>query len=117
MPPAAPLGLPPIPGELKSVTPYLQRAEEIKPQDPVIAYWCAYYAAQQGIAIELKDKAAARPFLFALLDLLERMKAELGQNDAIHDEAASAAYVENFALRVFTVADNEDRKGKATRCV
>lgn len=45
------------------------------------------------------------------------MKSEVGANDAIDMEAASAAYVENFALRVFTSADNEDRAGKATRCV
>ena len=44
------------------------------------------------------------------------MKTEIGQNDAIEDDAASAAYVENFALRVFSLADNEDRRGNADRC-
>lgn len=34
------LGLPPVPPELKSTTTYLQRAEELKVQDPVVAYWC-----------------------------------------------------------------------------
>ena len=33
------------------------------------------------------------------------------------DDAAGKAYVENFALKVFVGADNEDRAGKATRCV
>ena len=75
----------------------------------------AYYAAQQGIALKLKDSAARR-FLFELLGLLERMKADLGPNDAVHDEPASAAYIENFALRVFAGADNEDRSGNITRC-
>lgn len=74
----------------------------------------AYYAAQLGIALKVKDHAS-RTFLFDLLGLLERMKTDLGQNDAVHDEAASAAYVENFAIRVFTMADVEDRKGNATR--
>ena len=45
------------------------------------------------------------------------MKTEIGPNDAIDDESASSAYVENFALRVFAGADNEDRKGNATRYV
>ncbi|KAF7799279.1 hypothetical protein EIP86_010511 [Pleurotus ostreatoroseus] len=108
------LGLPPIPSELKSVGPYLQRAEEVKSQDPVISYWCAYYAAQLGIGLKLKDHAS-RAFLLDLLELLERMKTEIGQNDAIEDDAASAAYVENFALRVFSAADNEDRRGNANR--
>ena len=76
----------------------------------------AYYAAQVGIALKLKDNGA-RMFLLHLLDTLEQMKAEICPNDAIDDESASSAYVENFALRVFVAADNEDRKGSATRCV
>ena len=43
------------------------------------------------------------------------MKKELKNNDAIENEAAGAAYVENFALRVFGMADNEDRRGDASR--
>lgn len=50
-----------------------------------------------------------------VLDLLEKMKVEIGPSDAVDMEAASAAYVENFALKVFGLADNEDRQGKATR--
>lgn len=34
------LGLPTIPHDLKPMTAYLQRAEELKAQDPVISYWC-----------------------------------------------------------------------------
>ena len=75
----------------------------------------AYFAAQLGIGLKLKD-SAARHFLFDLLGLLERIKTDLGANDAVHDEAASAAYIENFALRVFANADAEDRKGNSTRC-
>lgn len=39
------------------------------------------------------------------------MKALLADNDAIQNEAAGAAYVENFALKVFMSADNDDRNG------
>ncbi|KAH9846845.1 Vta1 like-domain-containing protein [Lenzites betulinus] len=108
------LALPATPPELRAVTPFLQRADELAAKDPVMAYWCAYYAAQQGIARKVKD-SAARHFLFELLGLLEKMKTDLGANDAVHDEPASAAYIENFALRVFAGADSEDRKGGATR--
>ena len=76
----------------------------------------AYYAAQQGIALKVKE-SPARHFLFDLLGLLEKMKTDLGPNDAVHDEPASAAYVENFALRVFAGADNEDRSGNITKYV
>nr|VWO94217.1 N/A [Ganoderma boninense] len=108
------LSLPPIPPELKPIAPYLQRADEIAANDPVISYWCAYYAAQQGIALKVKE-SSARHFLFDLLGLLEKLKNDIGANDAVHDEPASAAYVENFALRVFTGADNEDRRSKITK--
>ncbi|EPQ60342.1 DUF605-domain-containing protein [Gloeophyllum trabeum ATCC 11539] len=115
------LGLPPVPPELKAIIPYVQRADELSSRDPIMSYWCAYTAAQTGIA--LKSKApAARTYLFALLSLLEKMKAEVvntlgkaGGADAVEDEAASAAYVENFGLRVFEGADSEDRRGMATR--
>lgn len=43
------------------------------------------------------------------------MKEEVGPSDAIQVEAVSSAYVENFALKIFGMADNEDRKGEATR--
>ena len=76
----------------------------------------AYYAAQVGIT--LKPKApASRTYLIGLLDALERMKSAIGDNDAVHDESAAGAYVENFALKVFAMADNEDRRGEATRYV
>ena len=44
------------------------------------------------------------------------MKAALSDNEAATDDAAAAAYVENFAVKLFVQADNEDRSGKGTRC-
>lgn len=81
-----------------------------------MAYWCAYYAAQVGISIKAKDNSS-RDVLFSLLGILERLKKDIGPSDAIDIEAASSAYVENFALRVFAMADNEDRSGDASRFV
>lgn len=40
------------------------------------------------------------------------MKALLSSNDAVTNEAVGAAYIENFALKVFMSADNDDRAGK-----
>ncbi|TFK56740.1 DUF605-domain-containing protein [Heliocybe sulcata] len=115
------LGLGTVPADLKSIASYMQRADELAGRDPIMSYWCAYAAAQTGIA--LKSKATpARTYLFSLLSLLERMKSDVvstlgktGGADAVEDEAASAAYVENFGLRVFEGADAEDRRGLATR--
>ncbi|KAL6310127.1 Vta1 like-domain-containing protein [Sparassis latifolia] len=108
------LQLPPVPAELKSISPFLQRSDELAAKDPVMAYWCAYHAAQLGIALKPKEHPS-REFLFALLGVLEQTKKDAGPNDAIDDESASSAYIENFALKVFAIADNEDRRGNATR--
>lgn len=75
-----------------------------------------YHAAQIGISYTGKDHTT-NVFLGSLLDVLERMKRELASHDAIRDENVASAYVENFALKVFSAADNEDRAGKATRSV
>ena len=124
--------LPPVPPPLKSIAPYLQRAEELRTQDPIIAYSCkynhlcrytnyctyfsegAYHAAQIGISLKARDPASSN-LLNALLGALEQTKTEIGPNDAIDNELASSAYVENFALKVFASADNEDRNAHATR--
>ncbi|EKM84108.1 hypothetical protein AGABI1DRAFT_117552 [Agaricus bisporus var. burnettii JB137-S8] len=108
------LGLPPISPDLRPIVPYLQRADELKVHEPIIAYWCAYYAAQLGLGLKARDNAS-RDVLFKLLGVLEHMKQEIGSVDAIEVEAASAAFVENFALKVFQSADNEDRRGAVTR--
>jgi vacuolar protein sorting-associated protein VTA1 len=74
----------------------------------------AYYAAQIGISLKAAS-ASNRTFLAALLTTLENLRLTLGSTDAITDESASSAYIENFALKVFAFADNEDRRGAATR--
>lgn len=43
------------------------------------------------------------------------MKVELAHNETVTDDAAAAAYVENFADKIFRQADDEDRTGRATR--
>ncbi|KAF7303308.1 hypothetical protein MKEN_01294900 [Mycena kentingensis (nom. inval.)] len=102
------------PPALKPIAPFLQRADELRSQDPIVAYWCTYYAAQVGISLKAKD-SASRDYLFELLGNLEKMKEQIGPSDALDTESVSAAYVENFALRVFAMADNEDRSGAGNR--
>ncbi|KAH7917711.1 hypothetical protein BV22DRAFT_980423, partial [Leucogyrophana mollusca] len=73
-----------------------------------------WLAAQVGISLKAKFNAS-RNLPLELLGALERLKTDIGPNDAVDSEAASAAYVENFALKVFRMADDEDREGQATR--
>lgn len=42
---------------------------------------------------------------------VNQMKVILKDNDAVTSDAAGAAYIENFALKVFMSADNDDRNG------
>ncbi|ETS62865.1 hypothetical protein PaG_02623 [Moesziomyces aphidis] len=106
--------LPNPPAQLKALLPFVQRANELRTADKVIAYWCCYYAAQLGISGNPSDKEA-KMYLLTLMDTLEDLKSKLADNDAVTNDAASSAYVENFALKVFVGADNQDRAGKATR--
>mgnify|MGYP002715120124 FL=1 len=41
----------------------------------------------------------------------------MGDNDAVTNDTAGYAYLENFALNIFLGADNEDREGRATKYV
>jgi vacuolar protein sorting-associated protein VTA1 len=81
---------------------------------PTRSFVGAYYAAQVGISLKAVS-TPNRAFLAALLTSLENIRSSVGSSDAITVESAASAYVENFALRVFSSADNEDRHGVPTR--
>lgn len=57
----------------------------------------------------------SRVFLLNLLDQLEALKSSLADQEAITNDIVAQAYLTNFAERVFSGADNEDRQGSATR--
>lgn len=54
---------------------------------------------------------------YVLSPLTDQLKAELSTQEAVQSETVAYAYVENFALRIFLGADNEDRQGHATKYV
>ncbi|KAI8369720.1 Vta1 like-domain-containing protein [Blakeslea trispora] len=92
-----------IPTELKFISPYIQRAQELANRDPIVSY---YAMAKGARTKETKD------YLFQLLDTLE---AKTIDDEAITNDLVGYAHVENFALKVFLNADNEDRAGKASK--
>jgi uncharacterized membrane-anchored protein YjiN (DUF445 family) len=49
-----------------------------------------------------------------LMDKLEKTKAEQATNDAIHDDMAAQAYVEQFAQDTFQRAENAVKASKVT---
>ncbi|WVR09074.1 hypothetical protein IAU60_006135 [Kwoniella sp. DSM 27419] len=99
-----------VPEGLKGCEQILRRAKEIKKVEPVVAYWCCFSAAQKALNVKQRTKEETL-FLMSVIDALEQMKVVLANNEAITSEAAGAALVEAFALKVFMNADNNDRAG------
>ncbi|XP_015670788.1 vacuolar protein sorting-associated protein VTA1 homolog [Protobothrops mucrosquamatus] len=107
----AAVGLPPLPPQFKPVQHFLRTAQELDKREPVVAYYCRLYAMQTGMKIDSKNPEC-RKFLCKLMDQLEAMKKEFGDNEAITQEIVGCAHVENYALKMFLYADNEDRAGQ-----
>uniref|UniRef100_A0A8C3GUF5 Vacuolar protein sorting-associated protein VTA1 homolog n=1 Tax=Corvus moneduloides TaxID=1196302 RepID=A0A8C3GUF5_CORMO len=103
--------LPPLPPQLKSIQHHLRTAQELDKREPVVAYYCRLYAMQTGMKIDSKTPEC-RKFLSKLMDQLEAMKKQFGDNEAITQEIVGSAHVENYALKMFLYADNEDRAGQ-----
>ncbi|XP_065209038.1 vacuolar protein sorting-associated protein VTA1 homolog [Planococcus citri] len=102
--------LPPCPESLRNVQPYLKVALEHDERNPVISYWSRIYALQLALTID-KKSTEAKQFLLPLMDWLEKTKRSSANNELITSEAAAQAFVENYALKLFIWADNNDRGG------
>ncbi|XP_007947003.1 vacuolar protein sorting-associated protein VTA1 homolog [Orycteropus afer afer] len=103
--------LPPLPPQFKSIQHHLRTAQEHDKRDAVVAYYCRLYAMQTGMKIDSKTPEC-RKFLSKLMDQLEALKKQLGDNEAITQEIVGSAHLENYALKMFLYADNEDRAGR-----
>lgn len=105
-----------VPDELSSITPFLSRATELKTREPIISYYCSFYAAQLAISVASKS-SQCQSFLMNLLDELEKEKSSLilQYEDIMSNDLVGFAHVSNFAYKVFMTADNEDRASKSSR--
>lgn len=99
---------PQCPASLKSIQHYLKTAVEHDQRDPVISYWCRLYALQCALKIDKKSDEA-KLLLVRLMDWLESQKRTLSDNEAITNEIAAQAHIENYALKLFVYADTQDR--------
>uniref|UniRef100_A0A3B3ZY63 Uncharacterized protein n=1 Tax=Periophthalmus magnuspinnatus TaxID=409849 RepID=A0A3B3ZY63_9GOBI len=100
-----------LPAPLKAVQHHLRTAQEHEKRDPVVAYYCRLYAMQTGMKLDSKTPEC-RQFLVKLMDQLETMKKELKNEESITQEVVGNAHIENYALKMFLYADNEDRQRK-----
>ncbi|GIY71178.1 vacuolar protein sorting-associated protein VTA1 homolog [Caerostris extrusa] len=104
------------PAGLKAIQPYLKIAEEHEKRDPSITYWCRFYAVQSGLKI--KDKSPENSvFFLKLMDWLESIKKLKHDDETISNEVVAQAHIENYALKLFLWADNEDRAGRFNKNV
>jgi len=106
-----------IPPELKKITPYIRRAEELEkatanasPESRLVAYYLRQYAVQQGIPLAASS-SAAKTCLGKILADLESEKAAM--DNFTKEEAGFLC--RQFAQKIFDKADLEDRDGAATK--
>lgn len=96
------------PPSLKAIQHYLKTAAEHDGRDPVISYWCRLFALQTALKIDRKSDEA-KIMLKAIMDWLEKEKKCLSDNEAITNDIAAQAHIENYALKLFLWADTQDR--------
>ena len=103
-----------IPPELKKITPYVRRAEELdrdkgNPESRLVAYYCRQFAVHTGIALATSADGKG-----CLGELLRNMEGEKAAMDTFtRDE--SKFLCQKFAEKIFDKADQEDRSGGSNR--
>ncbi|XP_032755253.1 vacuolar protein sorting-associated protein VTA1 homolog [Rattus rattus] len=100
-----------LPVQLKSIQHHLRKVQEHDKRDIVVAYYCLLYGMQTGMKIDSKTPGC-RKFLSKLMDQLETLKKQLGDNETVTQEIDGCAHLENYALKMFWYTDNEDRAGR-----
>lgn len=107
-----------IPAKLKTadVQRFATRAAQLEKYRPVVSYWLEYFVLQVILNKQLHttdDEIQA--YTLQLLDKVEAYKADNASNDAVVDDVAARAYMEEFALETFQRAENAQRENKVTR--
>lgn len=106
-----------VPPTFKTLLPFIRRAEELdrdtsRPESKLIAYFCRQYAMELGIKLRENDSSnEATDYLLSLMDRLENEKNKLP--DFTQEEGKEIC--EDFAMEIFSKADDEDRAGVANK--
>lgn len=105
-----------VPNPLKTIQQYLAVALKHDARDKVVSYWCRLYALQTGLKLSTKTSEETN-FLMKLMDWLETTKKEMHDNEAITNDVAAQAHLENWALKLFLYADKNDRAANFSKNV
>ncbi|KAF2084010.1 DUF605-domain-containing protein [Saccharata proteae CBS 121410] len=106
-----------VPAGLKAadISRFALRATQLENVMPAISYWCEYHIVNQILNKGLHTTdTECMTYTTTLMDKLEQTKEKHSDEDAIHDDVAARAYVEQFALQTFQRADNAVRANKAS---
>jgi len=101
-------GIPPCPNSLKPIAHFLKVAQEHDERDLVVAYWARLNALQTGLKLSTK-KPEETALMLALMDWLEATKKANTQNESLTNEVVAQAHLENYAFKLFSYADQQDR--------
>ncbi|KAL5345441.1 hypothetical protein ACLOAV_009814 [Pseudogymnoascus australis] len=108
-----------LPAQLKAnadIARFAQRAAQLEHVKPAIAYWCEYWIVNQLIARGLHNTdSECLQYTSKLMDKLEQTKSKYADDDAIIDDTAGQAYVEQFGLETFERADRAVQANKVTK--
>ncbi|KAI3324654.1 DUF605-domain-containing protein [Xylariaceae sp. AK1471] len=107
-----------LPAKLKSagITSFVVRAVQLESAEPVITYWCYYWVVQQILKKQLHNAdEECLQYTTTIMDKLEQMKTNQAGNDAILDDVAGQAYVEQFAQETFDRALRPLKANKVTQ--
>ncbi|XP_011686931.1 PREDICTED: vacuolar protein sorting-associated protein VTA1 homolog [Wasmannia auropunctata] len=105
-----------VPAPLKAIQQYLTVASKHDQRDNVVSYWCRLYALQTGLKLSTKTSEETN-FLLKLMDWLETTKKQQHDNEAITNDVAAQAHLENWALKLFLYADKNDRAANFSKNV
>ncbi|VDM45175.1 unnamed protein product [Toxocara canis] len=105
-----------VPQSLRPIAHYVKIANENAARDPIIYYWCLFYAVQTGMSLD-KSSPGALQYLTSLLSTLENTKKQLAGQEALTQDMVAQAHVENFALKLFEYADKNDRQSNFSKNV
>ncbi|KAL9093953.1 MAG: hypothetical protein Q9165_003876 [Trypethelium subeluteriae] len=106
-----------LPEKLRTaeISPFALRAAQVEKVRPIISYWCNYWIVQQILSKSLHTQDNdCLSYTTNLMDKLEQVKTENAANDAIQDDVAAQAYVEQFGLETFSRADTAVRADKVS---
>jgi vacuolar protein sorting-associated protein VTA1 len=107
-----------IPAKLKTadVQRFATRAAQLEKYRPVVSYWLEYFILQIILNKQLHTTDdEVQNYAIELMDKLEAYKSANASNDAVVDDVAAKAYMEEFGLETFERAENAQRENKVTR--